>query len=307
MTRKAKQFDYEEDWERWLELFIFHKQAQGIAPRTIEDYKYHITLFFSKTNPKKRLSERITSYFAESSKLSPYTFNTRRKTLKAFFGWMEYENMIPENPMNEIAKRKEDETPKAIEEEILKQLLSLPDLSTFVGIRDYAIFLVTLDTGIRPGELFKLKEKYFDLKHLTITVPQTIAKNRVTRILPISPITAEAIKRVVINRDTAWDNIPVFCTELGEYITTSTWNKRLRKYSRILNHKITPYSLRHSFATIFLREGGDIFTLQRLLGHSTFEMTKRYLKITAKDVRQHHNQSTPLKKLVIKKKRIRKI
>lgn len=307
MTRKAKKINHETDWRKWLDLFIFHKQAQGLASRTIEDYKYHISLFFNNTNSQKNLKEKVTHYFAKSSTLSPYTFNTRRKILNTFFGWLKNEKMITENPIKDISKRKEDDTPKAVDEDILKKLLTLPDLSTFVGIRDYAAFLTTLDTGIRPGELFNLKEKDFDLKHLTITVPQNIAKNRISRTLPISSVTAEAIKKVIINRAEEWKDAPLFCTELGDNITTCTWNKRLRKYSKQLDTKIVPYSLRHSFATMFLNGGGNIFTLQRILGHSTLDMTKKYLKITAKDIQYHHSQSTPLKKLVMRKRRVRKI
>lgn len=97
-------------------------------------------------------------YFASGASLSPYTHNTRRKKLKPFFAWLVEESYISApNPMDKTGKKKEDERPKAHNENALKRLLALPDHSDFVELRDYAVFMLTLDCGIRPSEVFGLK------------------------------------------------------------------------------------------------------------------------------------------------------
>ncbi len=294
-------------WEEWLELFLLHQKAQGLAERTLDDYEYHVSLFFKKS-ATDNLKLAVMRYFADSANLSPYTFNTRRKKLKTFFEWTVAEELIPNNPMKDIAKRKEDEKPKSTSEEVLKRLLALPDTKTFVGVRDYAMFLLTMDTGIRPSEAFGLKPIDVNLKSLEINIPASVAKTRISRSLPISAITGEAIRKLMMSRHPAWkDAVPLFCTENGAPVSRFQWDKRLSKYSKDLGVKICPYQLRHSFAVIYLRSGGNAFALQRSLGHATLTMTRRYVALTESDLQQQHSIATPLNKLLPQRNRVRKI
>ncbi|NLZ51754.1 MAG: site-specific integrase, partial [Thermoanaerobacteraceae bacterium] len=70
-------------------------------------------------------------------------------------------------------------------------------------------------------------------------------------------------------------------------------------------YKITPYDLRHSFALLYLRNGGNVFTLQRTLGHTDLNMTKRYLALTGEDLKVEHEKATPVSDIV--GKRVRKV
>jgi integrase len=120
-----------------------------------------------------------------------------------------------------------------VPEDILQRLLKLPDTTTFAGLRDYALILFTLDTGIRPKEATSLKVKNFDLKHNLATVPADESKTRTTRILPILPPTAQAIHKLVNVQHPSWDNnIPVFCSCEGTQLNKSSWKSRLDKYSK---------------------------------------------------------------------------
>jgi len=161
-------------WRECLKYFILFKKSQGLAERTLADYRYHIELFFNSTNDSGKegggtaldnydnLRLSVMRYFAKSSTLAPITYNTRRKCLKPFFSWLVSEGFLPENPMEGIKKLKEENTPRSVNEEIIRQLLALPDLKTFGGVRDYALLVFTMDTGIRPSEAFGLKIGDFD-------------------------------------------------------------------------------------------------------------------------------------------------
>jgi len=85
----------------------------------------------------------------------------------------------------------------------------------------------------------------------------------------------------------------------------NSFGHRLNKYSAQIGYKVTPYDLRHSFALLYLRNGGNIFALQRTMGHADLNMTKRYLALTQEDLRAEHQKSSPLNQLV--EKRVRRV
>jgi site-specific recombinase XerD len=85
----------------------------------------------------------------------------------------------------------------------------------------------------------------------------------------------------------------------------SSWGHKLKKYSKKLGFNITPYSLRHCFALYYLRNGGNVFTLQRTMGHADLNMTRRYLALTLTDLKEQHRLASPVN--LFTQNRIRKI
>lgn len=151
------------DWQELLQQFLFFKRAVGRSELTLRDYEYHITHFFKlypncfhdEQQLKKCLLEQL------SQSVKPATYNLRLTYLKTFFKWCVEENINKSNPLEGILKKKAEERIVKIDTEILKKLLELPDKNTFCGIRDYALMLLTLDTGIRPKEAFSLLIEHF--------------------------------------------------------------------------------------------------------------------------------------------------
>jgi site-specific recombinase XerD len=278
------------NWRDYLDDLILIKKVEGLRERTIQDYIYHVTLFFKNypdaLNDFSKLSFSIKEYFLK--KCAPATFNIRRLYLKAFFSYLTKEDIIPANPIT-FPKRKDEGKVYNISEETLKKLLTLPNKNTFAGLRDYCLILLTLDTGIRPKEAFNLFPKDINLEGMEITVRKEVSKTNVTRTLPISPLTIIYLKKLLRVRPAYWnEKVPVFCSCTGEYLTNNTWEQRLTKYSKKLNFKIIPYSLRHCFALYYLRNGGNVFTLQRTMGHSDLNTTKKYLALNIEDLKRDH-------------------
>ncbi len=141
------------NWEDALKGFLFFKQAQGISKTTLNDYKRHVEYFF-KRYPDSwsdgKLKPFILDYFSDN--LKPASYNLRLIYLKAFFTWCVKEKYLQENPLSGFVKRKATGKIVDVPEDILQQLLSLPNKKTFDGIRDYALLIFTLDTGCRPKE-----------------------------------------------------------------------------------------------------------------------------------------------------------
>lgn len=301
---KVVKLHHARSFEALLELFLFEKQAEGRAPRTIRDYEEHISAFFRRfpnaLSSEEALRRAVLAYFAEDVK--PATFNLRRAYLKSFFSFLVREGVIEKNPID-FKKRRDEGKARAVPLEVLQKLLEVPEKKTFAGLRDYVLMLFILDTGIRPGEALKLKREDFDFGSLEVTVPLDVAKTRKKRTLPISPLVAREVKRLLALRPLEWQEAPVFCGFEGKPLSVRAFSRRLRKYSQKIGYPVTPYDLRHSFAILFLRGGGNVFALQRTLGHTDLTMTKRYLALTQEDLRREHERATPVNLFV--KKRMR--
>lgn len=168
--------------------------------------------------------------------------------------------------------------------------------------------MLTLDTGIRPGEAFSLLAGDFNFKSLQVTVRKETAKTRSQRVLPILPATANAVRELILARHPAWkDSVPVFCTTEGRPMKINTWEDRMEMYSKKLGVKIRPYDLRHAFALTYIRNGGYELGLQRTLGHSTLAMTRRYVNLTSTDLREMNGLASPLNTLLSQKAGVRNI
>ena len=189
---------------------------------------------------------------------------------------------------------------------VLKQLLKLPEQSTFVGFRDYSMFLITLDTGIRPSEMLSLMQDDFDLAGGQVRLRPEITKTRVGRILPISPKTVQAVREILKIRPKEWRLSTVFCSYEGKRLAIRSWEHRLEYYSKLLGSKIRPYDLRHNFALLWVKKGGNVFALQQTMGHSCLSMTKRYVALTEKDLKEEHTSFSPLNSIEPNKRRIKK-
>lgn len=279
----------------YVELFLFEKKAQGRAPRTLKDYKSHLQSFFKRfpgaLRSEKDLRHSVLEYFADDVK--PATFNIRRAYLKSFFDFLTKEGVISANPID-FARRKDEGRARAINEEKLRRFLEAIDRKSYAGLRDYALIVFILDTGVRPGEALKLKREDFSFSSLEVTIPAQVAKTRRKRTVPISPITAKEIKRLLTVRPAEWRDAPVFCSFDGGELTEGSFGARMRSYSQKAGCKITPYDLRHSFAITYLRNGGNVFALQRTLGHADLNMTRRYLALTGEDLKREHTKATPI-------------
>jgi len=297
-------------WGEALEQFLCWKQAQGRRSRTLTDYRKVVGLFFRR-HPEAwqgggKLRAAVYSFFGESIK--PATYNLRLAYLRQFFAWCVREGIFAENPLEGLKKRRDEGRVVSLDAETLQRLLTLPDRRTFAGLRDYALLLLTLDTGIRPKEAFSLLPGDVNLRSLEVYVRAESAKTGAARTLYVSPVTAEAVRKLLAARHPAWKAaVPVFCTENGTPLSASTWGDRLEMYSRRLGVKIRPYDLRHTFALTFLRNGGHALALQRMLGHVDLSMTKRYVALTQQDIREQHALASPLNALLPRRERVRKL
>ncbi|MPM09933.1 Tyrosine recombinase XerC [bioreactor metagenome] len=109
--------------------------------------------------------------------------------------------------------------------------------------------------------------------------------------LPLAFPTVAAIGKLLSSRPEGWEESPIFAGETGEPLQETSWSRRVAAYGKRCGLTITAYHLRHAAALLLLRKGADAFTVQALLGHSTMQMTRTYVNLTAEDTRRGHGKA----------------
>lgn len=307
MAKNTKTSKLVKSWEDVLEEYVTFQRARGLRESTIKAQREIISLFFRRyPNAWQDPKPAALAFMAEN--IAAATYNMRLVYLRAFFNFCIEEGYMTDNPLKGLKRRKAAGRVVNLDVDTLKRLLELPDRTTFAGLRDYALILLQLDTGIRPKEAFGLMLDDINLRAKEIYVRADVSKTKIHRTLPISDATAQAIRELIKARHPSWgDDVPVFCSADGTRVKKSSWRHRIDMYAKKLGVKIRPYDLRHAFALQFLRNGGNAFALQRVLGHTDMTMTKRYLALTQQDIRDQHAIASPVARIMPKKTRVRKI
>ena len=285
-------------WEECLSRFLAWRKAQGAAPRTLLGNSENITLFFHRYPLawSATCRECIASFLSQDG-ISPTTHNIRLKSLRPFFQFAAREGAFTESPAAEFKYRR-GEAPRIVDHDMgdVKRLLDAIGTGTFSTLRDTALLLFSLDTGTRPSEALQLRPSDIDTTLRRAVIRAVTAKTRQGRNVYFSERTAAVVERLIQARPEEWNNtVPVFCTSYGGEWNTHAWTVQLRRYAQKAGLKrFSAYDLRHQFAIQYLRNGGDVFTLQRSMGHNTLSMTEKYLALSDDDIRQAHRAASPV-------------
>ncbi len=156
--------------------------------------------------------------------------------------------------------------------------------------------MLLLDTGIRASELCRLTVKDLDLQSGTITVRPFMSgiKSR-PRIIPIGNVAKKALWRYLTTRNTEYKGDELFFSREGHPLDRDSLRKLLvRLGERAGVPNVHPHRFRHTFAIQYLRNGGDVFTLQRILGHTTLSMVQHYLALADADTQSAHRRASPV-------------
>ncbi len=279
--------------------FLLFKKASGVSPNTIYDYRKTLELFFSR-HPDGLDKPRESTLKFLGQYENAYTYNQKFAYLKVFWDWMLSEGYFRGgiHPLHGLKKRRTQGRIIQLEEKEVQKLLRTPNQKTYCGLRDYALMLLSLDTGIRPGEALQLLPGDLYHERRELAVRAEIAKTRTPRVLPLSEPTLEVIQRILKVRPWDWRESPLFCNETGEAWNVTSWSRRVKAYGKQCKLDITAYALRHTAALFMLRHGMDAFSLQRIMGHSTMDMTRHYVNLTTEDTRRAHNQAGVVLSLV---------
>lgn len=285
----------------YADKFLSYKKAQKVSQRTYKDYQKYIDDFIDHSHDTmdvETLKDDILQYFGAIPLTSPARYNHPFQYLHALFAWCAKQDYLPYNPFEklDLKKIKDEGNVKPADIETLQIILNSLDKSNYVELRDYTIILLILDTGIRTSELIALTNSDYQSASQSIYIRPEIAKTSRSRTLYLSDAVNDALKKFIRIKPKMWDNW-LFPTRDGNQLQTNGLDRNFRKYCSKHGVKFTPYQIRHSFATFYLDNGGDLFTLQRQMGHADLKMTKRYTEVSEKLVSSSHKSYSPIQLL----------
>lgn len=312
-----------------FDLFYQSKCNERLRELTLRDYRKHygyLRDWLADIHPEIEHVDEITAsvlreyvYFLSYEKilysghpyrasddakkgLAPGAVNIRINNVKAMFRWFHQEGLIPMNPSQNLTRQRvEEDRIGAFTDEQATLLLQQPDQETFAGMRDYVVIRLLLESGMRMGECLSLEVADIDFHSRIITLSGAKNKNRRMRIIPISPEMASLLMDVITTNKTYFtEKSHMFLANYGERLAQATITHHIKDYGRqagIADQvRCSPHTCRHTFAKNFLMAGGDIIALQRILGHSSMEMVRKYVQHRVEDLREQHDRFSQSRK-----------
>lgn len=278
------------------EFYSYSTYIKGYSTGTIQRYK-HVINFYCKYSCIKAIDQvteknvkELFLYGRTERHWSANTFIVFLKSLTVFFRWCIKEGYMDKNPALEIEAPKLEKKlpPKLTKQDALRLLevvYNYPYPNRFLQYRNHAIFSVFLFAGLRRSELLNLKLSDVDIENLTIFIRQ--GKGNKDRIIPISFTLAQTLKQYLLERKKFNKTCPEFFTSFttNNGFSDQGLKKMVEQIAKTFKVKFTIHKLRHTFATLMLEGGCDIYSLSRMMGHSDIKTTTIYLAASAEHLR----------------------
>lgn len=222
-------------------------------------------------------------------------------TLRSFFKYLVKEQVVPFNPAKGVSTPKVEKTlPTTLTVDEVFRLMESPNRvsekplegSKEKGLRDRAILELLYSSGLRVSELVGLNSNQLDLD---LGIVRVMGKGRKERIVPVGVKAIEATKSYLEKRGTVRGDGPIFVNSFGGRLTARSVGRLIKKYTRHsgIFRKVSPHSLRHTFATHLLDAGADIREIQEMLGHSSLSTTQRYTHVSMGKLMEVYDKAHP--------------
>lgn len=310
-----------------LQGFLQAKAAEAISQRTLDSYEYLLNQWLAYAGDmdvSKVAAADLRAYLAylrteyvpkrfngKTTPLSPKSLRNVHITLCSFFTWLQREFALP-SPMKAIpAPDYEEPEIEPLSQADVEALVKVAeycketnprDRRRFVarrptGLRDKAVILMLLDTGLRASEFCALNVADVDMKTGKVVVKHGAeggAKGGKGRFVYLGKATRRVLWRYLVARSDGQEpDAPLFLARNRRMSRDS-----LRQLLDSLGDKAQvqrchPHRFRHTFAITYLRSGGDVFSLQKLLGHKSLEISQHYARLAQVDIEQAHRKASP--------------
>ncbi len=289
---------------RIIDNFLFYiKNERKFSIHTIRNYKNDLLKFneflFSYDNELNFLNIDKTAiqFYIEhcsKNKMSSKTILRRIASIKSMYKYLTFEGLVDYNIASLIiAPKITKKIPNYLSEKEVLKLMSLPDLNTIDGYMHKSILEIFYSTGLRISELVRIRIKNLDVKKNVIKIS---GKGNKERIVILGLNASNAIKnylRVAKNSN----NIYLYSSsyKVDSHLSESYVYKMVKRYlSKVTNNeRMSPHSLRHSFATHLLNNGADLMSVKELLGHEDLSSTQIYTHISIDKIKKIYKQSHP--------------
>lgn len=295
--------------EEAFDNFINNCVIKNLRPHSIQYYKDSWKMFKKEMGEiklkdiNKKLVDDYILYLKKDNIRKDVTINTKLRGVRAIFYYFMNEEYIQHFKIHLIkADTPQKET---YSEEELKILLKKPNIKicTFVEYRTWVIINFLISTGARLSTILSIK--IVDLNFNDELITYSYTKTRNIQIVPMgSTIKMILLEYLRFRKGKSIDYL--FCNVKGAKLSSRVLQDNVAFYNRTRKIKITSiHVFRHTYARMWIVAGGNMFALQRLLGHTTLEMTKQYVNLYSNDLKNNYNELNPLERLSIKSSKIR--
>lgn len=289
-----------------IDGFLLAREAEGRTAKTLRHHRLSLSLFSKwatavdlAPDPSDWQPHDIRAYLAHlherpakgGSNLAGHSVTSYATILLAFLRWLHDDGYTERNLAERIRKPK---APALVKEpltaEDAKRLVKAAEADRRNGVRDVAILHVLFDCGLRAQELCGLRTEAISWESRLIRVH---GKGDKERYVPISASTIRAMRRYAV-KGRRGDAPTFFQTEEGGTLTPTGLYRIIARVSQRAGVKgVYPHRFRHTAAITYLRNGGDVMTLKRILGHSSLSTTEHYLAFTTDDMSAAHAAFSP--------------
>jgi integrase/recombinase XerC len=292
-------------FEKKLESFLAYLQHEkNASPHTITSYRrdlLQLARYLKERGITLRGVDNITLrgflavlYEREDKKS---TVGRKLAAIRSFFQYCVRKKWLEANPAKVVSTPKQDKhVPSFLSEEEMEEFLSLPQTDKPLDLRDKAMMELLYATGIRVSELVGIHLEDMNFAERLIRIR---GKGKKERLIPFGKKAEQSLKaylrvRPLINKGRIQEK-PVFLNYRGKQLTSRSVERTVDKYIRrtALRRKISPHSLRHSFASHLLSRGADLRAIQELLGHESLSTTQKYTHLDLKRLIEVYKKSFP--------------
>lgn len=289
--------------------FQRYNLTKGLSEGTIRYYESYSRAFFKflgdtsqpLTEVTKDTVDDYTLYLKGKDTVTDTTVNTALRMVRAFLYFCMERGWLPRFTISQIKAAQPVKEPYTNNE--LAKLLKKPDVKscTFARYRNWVIVNFLLATGCRAATLVNLRIMDIDLSGGTAFFRHMKAGNQ--QAVPLSKTIAHILEEYLPYRN-GQPNEPLFISEYGNALRVDVLESAIREYNHSCGvEKTSLHLFRHTYAKLFIMAGGDPFRLQKLLGHTDFAMTKRYVALYADDLKENYDSFNPLEQVTAGQKR----
>lgn len=294
--------DLEEGVNRFLTHVLYEK---GYSRKTLKAYQGDLTHFLEYFYSRglkipaavsyRELHRYVASLGARGIKAS--SLERKTASVKSLFKFLVRNGVIKSNPAALLASpKKEKRLPSVLEKKEMTAVLNALPESEALTVRDKAMVLLLYATGLRVSELTGLDFRNVDLKSGVITVA---GKGGKERLVPMGDKAVAALRKYLVYRGELsrpdGERQALFLSKNGKRIQDRMVNYILKKIIRDLSiqKKVSPHTLRHTFATHLLQNGAGIRVIQEILGHSSLSTTQVYTHLTVEKLKESYDRHHP--------------
>lgn len=267
-----------------FDLFMYEQRVRNNAASTLEYYKTFLGEFIEWLDVDIVDNLTINEYrdyiiYLSASGIKSTSINTKVRAVKAFYNFLIDNDQIGDCSRKlKLIKQKREEIIILTDDEI-NTLLSCFDLADTIELRNKCIVLLMLDCGLRRAETTRILVKDIDFKQRTVLVN---GKGDKQRIVPLGSSTCEHLQKYAARFADRKPGSPFFLDRFGNAIDTNVIDcffVKLKADTGI--QRLRPHLLRHTFATLYLIDGGNLEVLRIIMGHSSIAITQLYLHLAA--------------------------